>query len=37
MMVGNFQCRGIAFIWKIVGQGPTRLTVGVAGGVGLFL
>ena len=36
MMVGNFQCRGILLIWIIVGQGPPRLTVGVAGGVWTF-
>ena len=28
----NFQCRGVLFVWIRVGQGPTALAVGAAGG-----
>ena len=28
----NFQCRGVLLIWKRVGQGPTALAMGAAGG-----
>ena len=28
----NFQCRGVLYIWMIVGHGPTALAVGAGGG-----
>ena len=28
----NFQCRGVLFIWIIVGQGPIALAIGAGGG-----
>ena len=32
----NFQCRGVLFIWIIVGQGPTEFAVGADGVVSTF-
>ena len=31
-VLGNFQCRGVALIWIIVGHGPTVLSVDTGGG-----
>ena len=32
MVLGNFQCRGIILIRKVVGQRPTLRSVGAGGG-----
>ena len=36
MVLGNFQCRGILLLRKLVGQGPTALVVGACGVVWIF-